>query len=84
MNFLILFAEKADLDQVAPKIGDILKFKADGVIVYGIYLDHRFSRSDMGDGITNGYTIYSIIAFDSGVPNEYYDWEYESNLTGDD
>jgi hypothetical protein len=70
------------LDQQAFKIGDILRFKADGTIVYGIYLNHYFRTTEYGDGhCGDGYNVFNVIAFDTGNPNEYYDWEYEDNLT---
>lgn len=71
------------LDRQEFRIGDILRFNAHGTtIVYGIYLSHHFCKTEYGDGhCSDGYTIFNVIAFDSGNPNEYYDWEYEENLT---
>jgi hypothetical protein len=73
-----------DSEAQAFKIGDILRFKrtSDGIIVYGIYLNHHFKVTEYGDGhCGDGYMIFSVIAFDTGSPNEFYDWEYEENLT---
>lgn len=83
MNYKILFVPIKVSDRVAFKIGDILKFVADGTIVYGIYLNHYYRNSELGDGMSEGYIVYSVLAFDSGTPNEFYDWEFCNNLTDD-
>jgi len=64
------------------RVGDILQFKADGIILYGIYLNHYFMKTEYGDGHCNdGYNVFNVIAFDTGTLDKFYDWEYEENLT---
>lgn len=70
------------LDPQGFKIGDILKFKADGCIFYGLYLKHYMGRSDYGNGhIDLTYNVITIICFNTGTENNFYDWECEENLT---
>lgn len=82
MNFLILFVAKAALAAQEPKAGDILRFKADDITIYCIYLEQYTKQRDYGEGhCSDFYTIYKVIPFNSGYPSEYFDWEFQENLT---
>jgi hypothetical protein len=82
MNCQILFVGKVDLAQRALKAGDIIRLKENcRYTVCGIYLGEHSSRSDLGDGVSEGYCIYNVLTFDDGTTHQYFDWEYESNLT---
>lgn len=83
MSFLILFVAKAALVAQDLKTGDILRFLADGIVVYCVYIEQYSKQRSYGDGhCEDFYTVYKVLPFNSNYPTEYYDWEFQENLTG--
>lgn len=64
------------------KLGDILRFHTDNVIVHGIFLELEFRQTVYRDTYgKSGYYIYKVIAFDSGKVETFYGSEYVANFT---
>lgn len=66
------------------RIGDILKFQTSNLLVFGIYLHSFYQPTNCGEGMSEGgYYVFSIIPFDTGIPENFYESEYLHNLTGE-
>jgi hypothetical protein len=66
------------------KIGDVLKFQTSNLVVYGIFLRCYYQTINLGEGTNEGgYYVFSIIPFDTGRPENFYESEFLHNLMGE-
>lgn len=63
--------------------GDILKFKTDNIIIYGLYIEHEYRQTVYADSYgQSGYIVFKILTFDKNSIETFYENEFIENLTG--
>lgn len=66
------------------RTGDILEFHVNNMVIFGIYLRCFYQPTNCGEGMAeSGYYIFTIIPFDTGTPENFYESEFIRNLTGE-
>jgi len=54
------------------------------MVVYGIFLRGYYQTINLGEGTNEGgYYVFSIIPFDTGRPENFYESEFLHNLMGE-